>query len=77
MKTIEISNIDFKKNFKRLLRQLNERSIKVKNKQKPDKYYQNKRQEFIKLIDSVIEDGWFTMPPKSTRIWKIYYDVWN
>lgn len=71
-----VTQENFKQHLKRLMRQLSERAIKVRNRQKPDSYYQNKRAEFKQLIDTVIEQGWFTMPTKGTRIWRAYYDVW-
>ena len=73
----EITKENFKQHFKCLMRQLSERDTKVSNKQKPDNYYQNKRAEFKQLIDTVITQGWFTMPPKGSRIWRVYYDIWN
>ncbi len=68
---------NFKQYFRRLMRQLGERGAKVNNKQKPESYYQTKRNEFRQLIDTVIKQGWFTMPPKYTRIWRIYHDKWD
>lgn len=67
---------EFKPTFKRLMRQLSERSSKVENKQRPDSYYQSKRTEFVSLIDNAIKQGWFVMPKKGTRIWNTYYDKW-
>ena len=72
-----ITQDNFKQLFKRLMRQLSERTLKVENKQKSNNYYQNKRTEFKRLIDTAIKQGWFTMPTKESRIWKIYYDLWD
>lgn len=72
-----VTQENFRPIFKRLMRQLDERAIKVRNRQKSSNYYQNKRKEFISLIDKVITQGWFKMPPRGTRIYKIYYDVWK
>jgi hypothetical protein len=71
---MDVDKSSFKLNFKRILRQLDERSIKVSNGQRPKSYYQYKRNEFIELIDSAIKQGWFIMPKSSTRIWKIYHN---
>lgn len=65
---------EFKPILNRLLRQLDERAKVVESKKQPEKYYQDKRQEFIILIDSCIEAGWFKMH-KGTRIHNIYYDT--
>ena len=73
--TIDSSQKSFKYHFRRLMRQLNERERKVENRQKPESYYQNKRREFRKLIDNAIRQGWFKMPGKETRIYRIYHDV--
>ena len=62
--------------FKRILRQLSQRNQAVANKRRPESHYQNKRKEFIDLIDSAIESGWFIMPKKGTRIYNIYHDKW-
>ena len=49
-----VTQENFKQHFKRLVRQLSERATKVKNRQKPDSYYQNKRAEYIKNWWNVI-----------------------
>lgn len=74
---MEITKEEFKIEFKRITRQLGQRQVAVEKKIRPDSYYQNKRKEFIKLIDKAVESGWFVMPEKGRRIHSIYYDVWN
>ena len=68
---------EFKPLFKRIMRQLDERNTKVSNGQRKEDYYQNKRKEFIELIDKAIDSGWFIMPKKGTRIYNIYFDQFN
>jgi hypothetical protein len=68
---------EFVARFKKLCRQLSERQVAVEFKKKPDKYYQEKRSEFISLIDRAVASGWFVMPPSNTRVYKIYHDKWN
>ena len=72
-----VNKEEFKKEFKRIIRQLSQRQYAVEKKIKPDSYYQNKRKEFIKLIDDATKYRWFIMPNKGTRIYSIYYDDWN
>ncbi len=72
-----ITRKQFKPLFRRIMRQLSQRQQKVASNQRPDSHYQNKRKEFIKLIDIAMESKWFRMPEKGTRIYKIYYDVWT
>lgn len=67
---------EFKVRFKRIMRQLAERQLKVSNNQRPDGYYQIKRKEFITLIDEAIESKIFTMPGPTYRVYKIYHDTW-
>ena len=73
----DVTKENFKQYFKRIMRQLDERIRKVNNNQRPISHYMNKRKEFVALIDKVIEQGWFEMPPKGRRIWRIYYDSWD
>ena len=73
----EVNKDNFKTLFKRIMRQLDGRQQKVFTKQKPDKYYQNKRAEFVALIDKVVNQGWFKIPKSGTRIYKIYHDKWE
>jgi len=68
---------EFKPAFKRMVRQLAERERAVRLGKKPEAYYRRKHQEFVELIDSAILSGWFVMPGKDTRLYKIYYDVWK
>lgn len=68
---------EFQKEFKRITRQLSQRQLAVEKGVRPDNYYQNKRNEFIELIDNAIKSGWFIMPKEGTRIHSIYYDIWN
>ena len=63
---------NFKPTFKRLMRQLNERAVKVYNRQKPASYFENKRLEFVEFIDECMSQGCFIMPKEGTRIWRIY-----
>ena len=72
-----VNQSNWKAYFKKLMRQLDQRAKKVNDLQKPDEYYQEKRKEFIALIDYLVENKWFVMPKKGTRIWKVYYDVWS
>ena len=72
-----MDKVEFKKEFKRITRQLSECQYAVEKRMRPDSYYQNKRKEFIDLIDNVIKSGWFKMPKKGTRIHSIYYDIWD
>lgn len=57
---------------KRLFRQLNERLLKVERKQRPYSYYENKRLEFVSLIDDALKTDWFKMPKETSIIFKIY-----
>ena len=61
--------------FKRIMRQLQERNQKVINGQAKENYYQNKRKEFVALIDRATSAGWFSMPNENTRIYKIYHNI--
>jgi ribosome maturation protein Sdo1 len=72
---MEMTKEEFKKEFKRITRQLNQRVEKVNRRIRLDSYYQNKRKEFIALIDEVNKSEWFTMPEKGTRIHAMYHDV--
>lgn len=72
-----VNKEEFKKEFKRIMRQLSQRQYAVEKRIRPDSYYQNKRKEFIKLIDDATKSGWFIMPNKGTRIYSVYYDDWN
>lgn len=67
---------EFKEELKRLFRQLDERVRKVNNHQKPYIYYENKRKEFVELINKAKETDWFIMPSSNTRIYKLYYNKW-
>ena len=55
-----------KKVFKRLMRQLDEKS------RKSEKAYRNKRKEFIAFIDDLVKNKGFQIKPY-TRIYKIYH----
>lgn len=63
----------FRKILKRILRQLQER-IK---EERSELSYQNKRKEFVNLIDKATSEPWFVFPKEGTRLWKIYYDKWD
>jgi hypothetical protein len=67
-----MTEAEFKPEFKRVMRQLDERRRKVILGQKPERYYENKRREFKALIDEVIKAGWFELKT-GTRIYNIYY----
>ena len=66
----------FKSELKRLLRQLDQRNRLMELNKKEDSYYQNKRREFINLIDAATKEIGFIMPKENTRIYKIYHDKW-
>lgn len=70
-----ITQSEFKPLFKRIIRQLDERLRKVMLNQKPEAYYQNKRKEFVALIDKATASGWFTKPERGTRLYNIYHEV--
>jgi len=61
----------FRSNLKRLFRQLDH------NQKRSELSYQNKRKEFISLIDNALKSNWFTMPGPTTRIYKIYHDSFD
>ena len=68
-----ITKEEFKRTLKRLIRQLDERITNKKSEQS----YQNKREEFIELIDNAMLTDWFKMPEVGTRIYCIYFDRWD
>ena len=72
-----ISRSEFVPKFKRIMRQLQQRQCAINKGLRKDQHYQNKRYKFIELIDGAILNGWFKMPKKGTRIWKVYHDEWD
>lgn len=67
----------FVKEYKRLRRQLQQRWTAVYMRKRPEQHYQNKRREFIELIDRVLKEDWFTMPGENTMIYRFYHDTWD
>lgn len=66
---------EFAKDRKRLRRQLCERARTVNKKLRPYQHYENKRLEFVALIDKALLTDWFIMPGKTTIIYKLYHDI--
>ncbi len=65
---------EFNIKYKRLRRQLNERSKKVELNQKSFPYFENKRLEFQDFIDEALKTDWFIRPKETTLIYKLYHD---
>ena len=68
-----ITKEEFNKTLKKLFRQLGERLMNKNSEQS----YQNKRKEFIGLIDKAMLTDWFKTPERGTRIYSIYFDRWD
>lgn len=67
---------EFNTKRKRLSRQLGERWRKVNiNHTRPQKYFENKRLEFVAFIDEVLKTDWFIMPKPGTNIYNLYHNT--
>lgn len=66
---------EFNARRRRLHRQLSERALKVQNFQRPPSYFENKRLEFVELIDEAKKEDWFEMPGETTLIYQIYNNI--
>ena len=69
-----MDSVEFKKQFKRLRRQLSERGRCVDLKQRKFQYYENKRVELVEFMNKGVELNLFKIPTNPNMIlYKIYY----
>ncbi len=73
-----MDSVEFKKQFKRLRRQLSERGRCVDLKQRKFQYYENKRVELVEFMNKGVELNLFKIPTNPNMIlYKIYYNKWE
>lgn len=65
---------EFKKHKAKLLRQLQERQWSVDKGLRKPQHVENKRLEFVALINEALKTDWFVMPKETSLIYRIYHN---